>query len=622
MKWFRFLSRRECPRGQPDCFDVFSRDDLSRLAAERNGSLTAWSFSEAGLSIDGASRFVLGLLRTRRRLRRRFPTAISAAGANDYRQWLLHDGWLSLSAPARQNIEAAFQTAPGQRVLSLYVHSPELQIRFRHGLLPVGQQEFSRWLLREGAAQFNFTSTEVLWFLHYTAEQVPAMIATTWLLNPLWQKAFPLGLTRGGQEQFLRWLHQAFDGSPGIAELESLPLLPAAVEPLLRHRIARESDLSAEPRNTERVHGVTILSHFCHASSMRQIGLNIKGALEAVGWDVSTRDVPTTPAIDLDNRAPFLGLELFPFTILNVAPGPHFRDAYERSGLLRRAGVYRIGYWKREFDQIPLSCVHLAPLVDEIWTPTAFVADGLRKRLALPVREILPALEIGEVASTDRSSLGIPVENYVFLFMFDLSNGIERKNPLAVIRAFAAAFSKRSDVSLVILVRNDQTKAGELSALKNAAHDADASVIDDHYSEAQRNGILQMCDCYISLHRSESFGASLAKAMLLGKPVIATNYSGNLAFMHSSNSFLVDYALTEIREDLDTSERADSWAEPSLDHAVAHLRYCHENREAAAALGAVAQAESRPNFSFEAAGRRMVARLEEVRASISSGPAR
>ena len=38
-------------------------------------------------------------------------------------------------------------------------------------------------------------------------------------------------------------------------------------------------------------------------------------------------------------------------------------------------------------------------------------------------------------------------------------------------------------------------------------------------------------DCFISLHRSEGLGLGMMEAMLLGKPVIATGWSGNLDFM-------------------------------------------------------------------------------------------
>ncbi len=40
----------------------------------------------------------------------------------------------------------------------------------------------------------------------------------------------------------------------------------------------------------------------------------------------------------------------------------------------------------------------------------------------------------------------------------------------------------------------------------------------------------------------------MAEAMLLGKPVIATGYSGNVDFMTPENSYLVDYELAPIGE--------------------------------------------------------------------------
>ena len=38
----------------------------------------------------------------------------------------------------------------------------------------------------------------------------------------------------------------------------------------------------------------------------------------------------------------------------------------------------------------------------------------------------------------------------------------------------------------------------------------------------------------------------MAEAMAAGRPVIATGYSGNLAFMNEANSYLVDYKLTNV----------------------------------------------------------------------------
>ena len=43
--------------------------------------------------------------------------------------------------------------------------------------------------------------------------------------------------------------------------------------------------------------------------------------------------------------------------------------------------------------------------------------------------------------------------------------------------------------------------------------------------------MMAACDCYVSLHRSEGLGLTMAEAMAVGKPVVATAWSGNLDFM-------------------------------------------------------------------------------------------
>ena len=147
-------------------------------------------------------------------------------------------------------------------------------------------------------------------------------------------------------------------------------------------------------------------------------------------------------------------------------------------------------------------------------------------------------------------------------------------------------------------------------------------VVDEVLSRARAFGFIQMCDCFVSLHRAEGFGLCLAEAMLMGKPVIATNYSGNLAFMHSGNSLLVDYTLAEIVEDNPIYKKGNHWAEPSIDHATELMRYCYNNPAEAAALGAVGQAEAKQKLSFKAAGQRMAEQLATVPAFAGRQPVR
>ena len=53
---------------------------------------------------------------------------------------------------------------------------------------------------------------------------------------------------------------------------------------------------------------------------------------------------------------------------------------------------------------------------------------------------------------------------------------------------------------------------------------------------------------YVSLHRAEGFGLTLAQAMSLGKPVVATGYSANTEFMSEENGYLVPYRLVPVAE--------------------------------------------------------------------------
>ena len=100
------------------------------------------------------------------------------------------------------------------------------------------------------------------------------------------------------------------------------------------------------------------------------------------------------------------------------------------------------------------------------------------------------------------------------------------------------------------------------------------------------NALFASIDSYVALHRSEGLGLGMAQAMYLGKPVIGTGYSGNLEFMNSENSLLVNYTMTELEEDSGPYERGTHWAAPDVEHAATLMRWVYENRAASSAWGA------------------------------------
>ena len=582
------------------------------LAATLPLDLTAPVSEQAEASEAHAAAFLLGLLRARPQLRRRFPRALSDGERGSFAQWVQRSGAkeLGLSEVALKKIRGAFRRRPGKRVKDIYLQDPELQRVYPLGLLPLGQLHFLGWLATHGRRDQRLANEEILWFLHESTEDPAAGLCVTYLLQPDWQERFPLALTRQGWKEFRRWIL----GSCGQGFASPLP---RRVPSILSK--ADQKSLEASVRLAEiaggGTEGVNLVSHFCKPFGIQQAALWTKEALERAGLRTSCRDVPVPSPTLPANRADWLGLEVFPFTILTHAGSPFFLSAYQRSGLFRRENVYRIAYWAWELERVPDEWVEAARLVDEIWSPTEFVAEAMRSRISLPVFQMLPGVEVGDVEPVTRASLGIPEDDLVFLFMFDLQSQLHRKNPLSTIRAFQKAFRRDDAATLIIKATGGDVHPADLAELRQMCAADKVILVEEHMSRARAYGMIAMCDCFISLHRSEGFGLGLAEAMLLGKPVIATGYSGNLDFMSRENSMLVDYQLVQIEEDRPIYTRGNFWAEPSIDHAAFYLRYVYENRQEVAARAAQVQPALRQKLSLESAGRRMADRLSQIAAA-------
>jgi glycosyltransferase involved in cell wall biosynthesis len=97
--------------------------------------------------------------------------------------------------------------------------------------------------------------------------------------------------------------------------------------------------------------------------------------------------------------------------------------------------------------------------------------------------------------------------------------------------------------------------------------DENFHLIDTFLNERDFQNLLQEVDIYVSLHRSEGFGLGLAEAMKAGIPTMATEYSGNLDFMNSDNSYLVDFNLEPISETRRSPYSAfgGMWAQPKFE---------------------------------------------------------
>lgn len=272
----------------------------------------------------------------------------------------------------------------------------------------------------------------------------------------------------------------------------------------------------------------------------------------------------------------------------------------------------KIGIWGWETDTIPPRWQRAFALVQEIWVYSDFMAQNIGAAAPVPTVALPPPVQPpAEPAVPER--LGLAEDRFLFLFVYDYLSTIQRKNPVGLIEAFKRAFKPGEGPQLLLKTINGPLRPLAEEEVLWAAHGhPDIHVIDCSLTPPQLNGLMAGCDCYVSLHRSEGFGLTMAEAMAIGKPVIGTGYSGNLDFMNERNSYLVEYELGRVGPDCEIYPPEGSWAKPSVEHAAELMRRVAERPREAAEIGARAREDIVRQLSPQATGEAMRRRLEEL----------
>lgn len=192
-------------------------------------------------------------------------------------------------------------------------------------------------------------------------------------------------------------------------------------------------------------------------------------------------------------------------------------------------------------------------------------------------------------SETARSEYGINKNDFVYFFNFDFNSSYNRKNPEAVVRAFAAALKGANDAKVLIKTTNAAGYEDNIRKFNNLLSELDINdkviFVDKKLERNSMISLINASDAYISLHRGEGFGLGILEAMSLAKPVIVTNYSGNTEFCKEENSMLVDYKLVDCTDDFGPYKAVKQWAEPNIDTATKYMRKLYEDRNFAADLG-------------------------------------
>lgn len=273
---------------------------------------------------------------------------------------------------------------------------------------------------------------------------------------------------------------------------------------------------------------------------------------------------------------------------------------------------YNIGFWLWELEEIPEGWKRYFPMLDEIWTPSEFISQSLRKVTDLPVRTIPYCVKAPVKDKYSRSYFGLPEDQFLFLAMYDSNSTRERKNPMGVIRAFKKAFKPENhSVGLVLKVNNAREE--DMKLLHEMMENYDnVYYITETMSKIQVNSLIKEVDVFVSLHRAEGFGLVMAEAMLNGTPVIATNWSSNTEFMDDRIACMVDYSFVTLEKDCPPYKAGAVWADPNVDTAAGYMRKLYDDSSYYEQKATLAKTEVRKKLSMGNAVSLIEERLEEI----------
>lgn len=340
-------------------------------------------------------------------------------------------------------------------------------------------------------------------------------------------------------------------------------------------------------------------------------------AVRAVGRDLRLVDVADHPAPEDPDLARELGglarggLGEINVFCVNGDEAARVIERFDRGSFER---AYNIIYPAWELARYPEAWARVLARFDEVWAPSAFVREAIAAAVPRPVVQIPLPVEVRLPRVFGRRHFDVPEDAFVVLFSFDFASFAERKNPAAMLEAFERLAARRPDADLhcVIKARGGGPVGGaqrDLAARVAALGDR-AQILTGDLTDTETKNLLRVCDVFVSLHRSEGFGRGMAEAMALGRPAVATGYSGNLEFMTPETSRLVDYRLIPVAPGAYPQGDGQVWADADPAHAADILEALLDDPAGARALGRRARTHMAAHFSYRAVGLRYLERLD------------
>lgn len=328
--------------------------------------------------------------------------------------------------------------------------------------------------------------------------------------------------------------------------------------------------------------GINLIGDFKAATGLGQSIRLLSDVMENADIPFAMHNYTTAPdaQFEYDKLAQY-GTEGYPYGI-NVfhINAPELPQAYLTMGKKAWNAHYNIAHWAWELEELPKQWIPYMQMANEFWTPSDFISNTLRKYTKKKCVTVPHSVTAPYRECYNRKHFNLPENKFLFLMMYASDSVAERKNPEAVIRAFKKAFEKNDDkVGLVIKITPSKYSTEDVDKIRKMTKGySNIYMLVDQYGKEEVNGLMECVDVYVSLHRAEGFGLTLAESMLLGTPTIATNWSGNIEFQNSDTACMVDYKLVPIKKEIPPFPVGAHWAEADIDDAAEYMKKLYSDK--------------------------------------------
>ena len=516
-------------------------------------------------------RAVLGPLITDPKLFDAHPRALRDGVEGSYFTWLSEgEPPARLSRHAwKDGLRKTFQSKPGDIARRFLDVNPWHLERAPLGMMAPSLKTSLAFIIRTAHLDMQVVSPEeALWFAVETLEDHPTSLAETWLRLPAWQQRWPKARTIAGWKSFTLELSRDYKQ----LDCSVLGVSPAWPEGGISAAEKILGPLDGPSWGADQ--GINLFTYWNCICGLREAAAQLGRSAARHGCPVSLRDVPNSMSDVLHNRQETLGLEEHALSVFVVPPLWEPAELFRRAGLPIRKNVKRVGVWFWELEDVPKAWIKNSKFFDEIWAPSRFIGESLRKVLPVPVIDMPQSLRVQPFEPVPREMYGLKPGETVFLFVFDAASSVDRKNPAGLVRAFQQAFPRTREARLVIKVSRPQAEPRNMAKLRQmVAGDPRILLVERTMSRHELLGLMDAADCYVSLHRAEGLGLTMAEAALLAKPVITTAYSGVLDFLNDKTALMVGHSMTTITHDRPPFQKGWRWADPDLVEAANHMRW-------------------------------------------------